>query len=107
VLNRRIEFQLLTQTKDAEGGIVEAWANAFSAMARVMNLSGNERKLTDNGGQVAMERTEFTIRYNPNLTNLHRILYNDKYYNISHINDYNEGHEYMIITSHTGLNDGK
>lgn len=106
-LNRRITIEALTQTQDSQGGMVDSWATAFTVWAKVMNLSGNERKLTNQGGKVAEARTEFTVRYNAGITAKHRVSYNGKLYNITHVNDYNENHRFMILTCDTGMNDGR
>lgn len=106
-LRRRIVIEALTQTKDAAGGMVDSWAVAYTVWAKVMNLSGNERKATEHGGQVAQARTEFTVRYNAGITPKHRISYAGKLYNIKHVNDFNEQHRFMILTCDTGVNSGR
>jgi SPP1 family predicted phage head-tail adaptor len=106
-LNRRIVIEALTQTKDAAGGMVDNWATAYTVWAKIANLSGVERKITEHGGQVAQARTEFTVRYNAGITAKHRINYAGKFYNIKHVNDYNEEHRFMILTCDTGANSGR
>jgi SPP1 family predicted phage head-tail adaptor len=110
-LNRRIVFEKLTQTQDTEGGMVDSWATDFTMSASVRNWpprsSVDEVKLTRVGGDAAIAKTEFTVRYAARITNLHRILYDSKIYNINHINDFNGLHEYMVVTCDTGHNDGR
>ncbi|MBY0474214.1 MAG: phage head closure protein [Nitrosomonas sp.] len=109
-LNRQISIQQRSQTKDAEGGMVDAWVDVFPAVllwARVNNLSGNERSSTKQGGQVSDARTEFTIYYLAGVTNEMRISYNSKHYNIRHVNNYMDLNEYLIITCDTGGNHGR
>lgn len=106
-LKNLISIEALTSGKDSSGGMTNSWASFSTAWAKIANLSGNERKITAYGGQVAEARTEFTIRYMPSLTHNHRIVYNGKIYNIKHINDFNEEHRFMIVTCDTGLNDGR
>jgi SPP1 family predicted phage head-tail adaptor len=106
-LDRRITIQALTQTKDSEGGMVDDWADVSTVWAKVRNLSGNERRLTAEGGQAAEARTEFTIRYRSGLNERMRISYGGKKYNIRHINNYAEAREFLVITCDTGLNDGR
>lgn len=106
-LKNRIQIQALTQTQDSQGGMVDSWATAYTVWAKIMNLSGNEKRLTNHGGNNAEARTEFTVRYNAGITTNHRISYNGKLYNIKHVNDYNENHRFMILTCDTGLNDGR
>ena len=106
-LNRRILIETLTQTKDTSGGMVDSFTPLVNVWARIRNLSGNERKLTAYGGQAAEARTEFVVRYITGITTKHRISYNGKRYNITHINDWNEEHKFLFITCGTGLNDGR
>jgi len=107
-LNRRIKIEKLTQSKDAQGGMVDTWALQFPVWAKVMHLSGNDKRLTDQGGKVAEARTEFTARYKRGVNaSQYRVVYDEKIYNIKHVNDWNEEHEWMILTCDTGLNDGR
>lgn len=106
-LNRRIAIESLNQTKDSSGGMVDSWTLLSNVWAQIKNLSGNEKKITAYGGQVAEARTEFTIRFINGLTTKHRINYNGKKYNIKHINDWNEEHRFLVVTCDTGLNDGR
>jgi len=106
-LNRRIVIEALTQTKDTQGGMVDSWTAAPPVWAKIMNLSGNERKLTTHGGDAPEARTEFTIRYQAGITPKHRINYSGKLYNIKHVNDYKEQHKFLILTCDTGLNQGR
>ena len=106
-LDRRITIQTLSQAKDSEGGMVDSWADVAMVWARVRYLSGNERRLTAAGGQVAEARTEFTIRYRSGLNERMRIRYAGKVYNIRHLNDFREAHRFIVITCDTGTNDGR
>lgn len=106
-LNRQITIQQRTQGKDAEGGIIDTWADYATAWARVNHLSGNERRATQQGGQMLEARTEFTIRYLPGLTNVMRVSFDGKYYNIRHVNDFEDGHAFMVLTCDMGGRDGR
>ncbi len=107
-LNTPIAIEALTQTKDSFGGMVDAWT-VFQPLiwSRVMHLSGNEKKSTAYGGQVAEARTEFQFRVVDGLTPKHRIVCNGKIYNIRHINPFNEENHFVIVTCDTGVNDGR
>src|SRR3990167_7613878 len=106
-LDKRITIETLTQTKDGEGGMSDAWGSAVSMWAGVKNLSGNERNATAHGGQTAEARTEFTIRYRTGINSTMRVSYGSKRYNIRHINDFNEEHRFLVLTCDTGVNDGR
>lgn len=110
-LNKRITIQQRTKTRDASGGFIESWANLIAAgdgkvWAGVKNLSGNDRRASSHGGVVSEARTEFTVRFLASITAQMRISYSGKIYNIKHVNDFNEGHRFMILTCDTGVNDG-
>lgn len=107
-LNQLITIQSLSQTKDAEGGMVDVWGDfAADIWARKNNLSGNERSATAQGGQKSESRTEFTVYYQPGVTNEMRIVHNGVNYNIRHVNNFMERSEYLIITCDTGGNRGR
>lgn len=108
-LDKLINIEALTQTKDSSGGMVDSWVPfAQDVWAKVMNLSGNEKKVTAYGGQVAEARTVFTVRHMPGITETkHRITFEGKLYNIKHLNDYNAKKVFMLITCDTGVNDGR
>lgn len=106
-LNRRITLQSLTVGKGTSGGMKKTWVNfASSVPAAVRNLSGNERRATSVGGQVAEARTEFTIRYRSGVTADMRVLYQGAVYNIRHVNDWMGKRESLVLTCDTGMNDG-
>ena len=107
-MNQQITIQQRTQTKDAEGGMVDSWADfAANVWAKVNNLSGNERSATAKGGERKEERIEFTIYYFAGVTNLMRISHNGKTHNIRHVNNFMERNEFLIITCDTGGKDGR
>lgn len=106
-LNKRITIQSLTQTKDTHGGQVDTWTDIALVWAGIKSLSGDERRITKEGGQAAEARTEFMIRYRAGIIEKMRVLYGGKIYNIKHVNDLNEGHRFMILTCDTGVNDGR
>lgn len=107
-LNQQITIQKRNQIKDAEGGMVDVWADfATDIWAKKNNLSGSERAATSKGGQTLDARTEFTIYYLAGVTNEMRIVHNGKYYNIRHVNNFMESNEYLIISCDLGGNHGR
>lgn len=106
-LNRKITLESLTQTRDVEGGLVDSWTTFATPWAKVSNLSGNERRVTDHGGKVGEARTEFVIRYLPGVTSKMRVSYDGKLYDIVHVNDFGEAHRFLVLTCSTGVNDGR
>ena len=106
-LKHMVTIESLTQTRDAEGGMVDTWSLFATSWAAIKNLSGNERTVTAQGGKTAEARTEFTIRYLPGVTAKMRVVYNDKFYDIAHVNDYDESHRFIVLTCSTGVNLGR
>lgn len=110
-LNQRIEIERLTQTQDTEGGMVDAWTNVFGSNAKIWakrnNLSGTTKRATEAGGAVVEARTEFTIRYRAGITNTMRIKHAGEVFNITHVNNYMQANEWLIISCSTGVNDGR
>lgn len=103
---KRITLQTGTPGKDAAGGSTTVWVDWKRPWAKVAPLSGNERRATDHGGQVVEARTEFVIHYQPGVDESMRVSYAGKFYNIRHVKDINEAHEYLVLTCDTGVNDG-
>lgn len=113
-MNRTIIVEALSQSKDAYGGLVDAWmpvpfgSNTDGKIrAAVVHLSGKEKRLQSKDGTITEAVSEFTIRYKSALNDTMRIVYDGKFYNIKHINDLNGAHRVQIITCDTGLNDGR
>ena len=105
--NRKITIESLTQTRDVEGGLVDSWIPFATPWAKVSNLSGNERRVTDHGGKVSEARTEFVIRWLAGVTSTMRVSYDGKLYDIAHVNDFGEAHRFITLTCSTGVNDGR
>lgn len=104
--NQYIEIQSPTIGKDAEGGKTTVWVKFTPAFAAKNNLSGNERKATTHGGQVAVSRTEFKLPYQPGITPAMRVVHNGQYFNIKHVNNVYEANEELILDCETGANLG-
>lgn len=106
-LNRRITIQQPATTRGGSGGAAVAWADwKKDIWAKVIPLSGNERRVTDHGGEIAEARTEFIIRYRAGVDETMRVLYKGKFYNIKHVKDVNDDHDIIVLTCDTGVNDG-
>lgn len=101
-LKLRVTFQRQTYGKDGFGGTVENCADVCTVFASMRNLSGDEKRLTEHGGEAAVARTEFTVRYRSDIDEGMRVLYKGKVYNIRHVNNYNEENEKLIVTCDTG-----
>lgn len=106
-LDRRITLEYPSQAQGASGGVQSTWVAVPPVWASVRNFNGAERRATAaGGGEVAVARTEFTIRYRADVTPLWRVAYGGRYYNILHMNNFMERNESLILTCDTGANDG-
>lgn len=107
-LNRIITIQQRAQSRDSEGGIVDAWTDfAANVWASVSYLDSVEKKVTNSGGIKLEAKTRFIIRYLSGITNTMRVSFNSQYYNIRHVNDFDDKHAYMIISCDLGGADGR
>lgn len=106
-LRHRIDIQELQVTKGSSGGVQTAWTPLLiDVPAQVINQSGTEKQATSHGGTAAVATTLFRIRYEPGISELMRIIYDGKHYNIQHINNVGERDVVLAITASTGQNDG-
>lgn len=105
--DKRISIQKNTPAKGASGGMKDSWSSWLSNIsASIRNRSGNERRATSHGGEVAEERVEFELDYRPGVTAAMRVVYSGAYYNIRHVNNINEGNHTLLLTCDTGVNNG-
>ena len=105
-LNKRITLLRPTQSKGVNGGVKETWETVKDVWAAMRNYSGNERRATRHGGEVAEARTEFRIRYRDDINASWAVLYKGAHYNIKHINNLFEENRWLILTCDTGVNNG-
>ena len=107
-LTQRIEIQENTPGKDGQGGIADNWTVFTPAWAKVNHLSGSSKRATAaGGGKVTEARTEFTMYFKAGVTADMRITHRGKIYDISHVNNYLERNEYLIIEATEGVNHGR
>lgn len=103
-LDRRITLQQTATGKDASGGFTTAWVDVTQLWASVRNFAGDEREQTKSGGgQAAVARTEFTIHYRAGVTAAMRIRFGAAVYEIRHVNDWMDRHEFIVLTCDTGV----
>lgn len=102
-LNRRITIGIITDGINPDTGRDEGrtFAPIRTVWANVKHVRGSEYF---QAAAVSAERTvTFTIRYQPDLTEKHAILYSDVIYNIKAINDASEGHKIQVITGEAAI----
>jgi len=104
-LRHRITIQQLSTTRDDYGGVVETWADfAPDIPASVQPLSG--RELIAAQAAQSEARVKMSMRYIPGVTEVMRVSYGGKVYNITAVIDVDERHRELQIMAGTGLNQG-
>ncbi|WP_196007899.1 phage head closure protein [Clostridium tyrobutyricum] len=94
-LKHKITFQKLTTTTNENGFEVEVWEDYSTAWAAISNLMGREYFAA---AAVQAEKTvKFTIRYLQGITDDMRILFEDKQYNITFIDNIKYRNKYIEI----------
>jgi SPP1 family predicted phage head-tail adaptor len=85
-LNRRLTVQSRTFTRDATGGVVETWADAYPVWAELVNHSQDEKLVSDADRNI--DTKQFRIRYKTGLASgSHRVLYQLKFYDIESVTE--------------------
>ena len=94
-LNKRITFQKFATTVNENGFEVQEWVTFSTVWANIGNLFGKEYYAA---AAVQEEKTvKFTVRYIKDLDTDMRILFDEKYYNITFINDINYAHKFLEV----------
>ncbi|MCM1008989.1 MAG: phage head closure protein [Ruminococcus flavefaciens] len=97
--NKKIEVQLLHETKDEIGQIIAGWETVFRPWAEISCTSGREyyAAAQTNSENDMMFKIRWSKKIAGKLTSELRIIYNRIVYNIVHIEDTNEQHRELII----------
>ncbi|WP_446898840.1 phage head closure protein [Clostridium sp. LBM24168] len=94
-LKHKITFQKLTTTTNDNGFEVEVWEDYSTVWTAVSNLIGREYFAA---AAVQAEKTvKFTIRYLQGITDDMRILFEDKQYSITFIDNIKYRNKYIEI----------
>ena len=96
-LDRRIEFTRQSADVDSFGQDVGTFSTAFSRWAKVEEKSGNEGE--EGNQMVATKRVHFFIRYDSNIQETWRIVYNSKTYTIDAILNADARQSFMKIVT--------
>lgn len=94
-LRHRISFVTETNGYDDNGFPIQEEVVKYSCYARVTNTSGTEQ--IKSGVELAEVKTRFLIRYTDKIQEDYQIKFNDNYYDIKYINDYQFKHEYKEV----------
>lgn len=107
-LNERITLQRCEVLKDAGGGQARQWADVAKDLpASRRDMGGSEKPATGAaGGEVALTRAEFTIRWMPGVDATMRVLHGDEKFAVLHVNNFAGKRESLVLTCETGVRDG-
>lgn len=97
--NKKIEIQSFTEAQDDIGNDTQEWTTLLRPWAEIITAKSQEYYAA---AQVNSEKDYvFKIRYSRiiagKLSSELRILYNDRYYDIKHIDDVNEQHRQIVL----------
>lgn len=104
--DQRVALREPATVKGASGGFTKAWTTHPEMWGSVRHLSGNERRASKAGGEVAVSTTEISIPYREGVTEQWGVLHRGKHFNIKHVNDLLGKRERLVLTCDTGVNDG-
>lgn len=94
-LNKRIIFQNSITIENEYGFEIQEWGDYITVWASSTNLSGREYFAAM---QIQAENTiKFTIRYNKNINESMRIIFDGKNYDITFIDNIKFNNEFMEI----------
>ncbi|WP_333861533.1 phage head closure protein [Clostridium sp.] len=94
-LRHKITFQKLTTSTNENGFEEEIWEGYLTVWAGVSNLYG--REYFEATAVQAEKTVKFIIRYSSSISTDMRILFEDKQYNITSIDNIKYGNRYMEI----------
>ena len=103
-LNRRVEVLAFVKKKDEYGGEDGEWVVVDCLWAKIEPISGTEyfQANTINAETVV----KITLRYNPKITVLNRIRYQNSTYEIIGVSDEKTAHQATILNCKEMVNNG-
>ena len=101
-LDRRITIQAKTTALDVNGDRIDTWMNLYTNIAANVKPTGG-REMVSEHRMFETSSALFMTRYYSDVTQQHRIFYNNKYYNITSINELGR-HDGLLITADASNN---
>ena len=103
-LRRQVLIQSRSSALDGFGQKVRAWTDLASVWADIQPLSGRELEVAR---AVQAEVThQVTIRYRTGLSDLMRLVYQGRYFNVNSVIDTDTQHKQLLLLCTEGLDDG-
>lgn len=101
-MNKRVQVQSVTETRDAAGGVTQTWSTDRTVWAAISPLTGREYL---NAQQVQSSVTaKVVMRYFAGLTPKHRLLFGSRVFEIAAVinpDEANEMYELMCVEQTT------
>lgn len=99
-LDRRITIQSYTTAKNDYGEDIRTWSDYLTIWAGINFKRGNEVFEADQ--LTAVNEVKFVIRYNSNINETMRIVYESNNYDITFIEEFTDSSRkrYMFLTAH-------
>lgn len=94
-LSKRVTLQAATESRDLVGGLVETWAAYATVWAAVRNASG--RELWYRQQMAATSVWSIDIRYRGDVTTKHRVVYDDRTFEIRAVVDPDVSRRYLTL----------
>ena len=95
-LNKRVNIQSVTETRDDSGGVVETWTTEITVWVSIESMTGKELFAAQ---ELQSEIThKINMRYLTGMTTKKRILYGSRIFNILSVDmDTKQGKELVIM----------
>jgi len=101
MLRHTIVIERLTRTDDNAGGYTDSWATWKTVKASIKNVSGTERLHSQRlDAEVSMK---MTIRYIDGLTEIDRVSFRSKVYQIRYIDNVEFRDRWLILSLSGGV----
>ena len=99
-LNRRLQIQSMTVTRDSFGAAIETWTTGSTVWGSIDPLSGTETFASE---QIITQSTHVvSIRYRGDVTTEERLVYGGWVYDIRYVAEVGRGEESRLLVRWTG-----
>jgi len=94
-LNKRVKLQRLAENQDSFGEMVRSYSDYATVWASIEPLQGRE---LEHAQQISAETShKVKIRYNSNVASEHRVIYNDRIFEIEAVLNPYERNEQLVL----------
>jgi SPP1 family predicted phage head-tail adaptor len=97
-LDRRITFQQATQTRNANGEVIDTWSDYASRWAAIEYGGGSD--VVEGDRLLAQSTNKFTVRYDSRINKSMRIKYKHWFYNIIRLTELGRN-DFLVLDCET------